>query len=160
VGIVGWLAQVADRRASWPVVALGIVATVTIVVAAAATRHEPVAAALGLLGAAYAALLVLDDPPLDGRAAVLGAALLAIGELSYSSIELRSTAPLDRDVVGRRIGWIALIALGALGVGGGILALADALHTDGVAVEVLGVTAALGVVGLLVAAVGSTKRGG
>jgi hypothetical protein len=155
--VVGWLAQAADHRASWAVVALGTVATVTLVVGLAAGRHEPLPAALALLGTAYAALLVLDDPPLDGRAAVLGAALLTIGELSYSSVELRSASRRDRDVVGRRVGWIALTALGALGLGGGILALADALHTGGVAVEALGVAAALGAVGLLVAAVAATR---
>lgn len=139
-------------------VALGAVAMVTLVLALAGGRPEPLPAALGLIAAAYVVLLVLDNPPLDGRAVVFGAVLITIGELSYLSVELRGSTPAEPGVVARRVGWIAMTGLGALGAGGVLLALADGLHTGGVAAEAIGVAAALGAVGLLVIAVRSTVR--
>ena len=56
-------------------------------------RPEPLAGVLVLLGTAYAVILAIDDPPLDGRSAIVGASLLAIGELAHLSLE----RPLGRD---------------------------------------------------------------
>ena len=51
-------------------------------------RTAVVAVGIALLGAGYAAHLVLDDPPLDSRAALVAAGLLLAAELGCWSIEL------------------------------------------------------------------------
>jgi len=128
------------------------VASVVLVATLAAGRTEPIAAVLVLLGAAYAVTLVADDPTLDARSAIVGAALLAIGELAHLSVEARSAVTEEADAVARRVGSVAVLALIALGLGGIVLAVADLLRAGGLATEVVGVAAAVGAVGLLVLA--------
>ena len=108
--------------------------------------------ALALLGAAYAAILVIDEPALDGRSAIVGAALLAIGELGYLSVEVRPAVTEEAGAATRRVAFVAMMTLFALGVGSAMLALVDLLRTGGIAIEAVGVAAAAGVVGLLVLA--------
>ena len=127
-------------------------ASVVLVATLAAGRTEPIAAVLVLLGAAYAVTLVADDPTLDARSAIVGAALLAIGELAHLSVEARSAVTEEADAVARRVGSVAVLALTALGLGGIVLAVADLLRAGGLATEVVGVAAAVGAVGLLVLA--------
>ena len=69
---------------------LGAVAIATLVATLAIGRPEPIVLTLVLLGSAYAVILALDDPPLDGRSAIVGAALLAIGELAHLSLQARA----------------------------------------------------------------------
>lgn len=115
-----------------------------------AARRAPIIGVLGLLGAAYASILVIDDPPLDTRAVIVGAALLGVGELAHLSIEARSSVA-DEGRTARGVGSVALLALGALLAGGGLIAAADVVRTGGLAIEIVGAAAALGAVGLLVA---------
>ncbi len=91
---------------------------------------------LALLGAAYAVILVVDDPPLDTRSAIVGATLLAIGELAYRSIEARAAVTEEAGTVTRRVGPVAILALIALGLGGTILAVTDLLRSGGLAIEI------------------------
>lgn len=132
--------------------ALGAVAFVGLIATLLAGRHEPVVGVLALLGAAYASILVIDAPPLDARAAVVGAALLAIGELAHLSVEARSAVTEEAGAVARRVGSVAALILAALFLGGALTALVDLLRTGGLAIEVVGAAAAVGAVGLLVAA--------
>jgi hypothetical protein len=104
-------------------------------------------------------ILVVDDPPLDTRAAIVGAGLLAIGELAYLSVEARSAVSHESGVAARRVGSVAVLALLALASGAAVLAVVDRLRTDGFAIEVIGVGAAAAVVGLLVAAAHGTRMG-
>lgn len=152
VGLAGWLALVAGPNAGRPVAAIGAGAVVGLVVTLAVGKSKPVPGVLGLLGAAYAVILVIDDPPLDARAAVVGATLLAIGELAYLSVEGRSAVTDEAGFLARRIGSVAVLALLALFLGGALLGLVDLLHTGGLPIEVGGVVAAIGAVGLLVLA--------
>ena len=115
-------------------------------------RPNPVVVPLALLGAAYAVILVLDDPPLDGHSIVVGAALLAAGELAYLSLETRSAVTEEAGAVGRRIAWVSVLVLLTLAVGGAVLAVVDLLRTGGLAIEFVGVAAAAAAVGLLVLA--------
>jgi hypothetical protein len=128
------------------------VAAVVLVATLAAGRTEPIAAVLVLLGAAYAVILVVDDPTLDARSAIVGATLLAIGELAHLSVEARSAVTEEADAVARRVGSVAVLSLIALGLGGIVLAVVDLLRAGGLATEVVGVAAAVGAVGLLVLA--------
>ena len=150
VGLTGWLYLIASPDASPTVVALGGVATLCLVATLTVGRAEPIVSALALLGAAYALILVIDEPVLDGRSAIIGAALLAIGELGYLSVEVRPAVTEEAGAATRRVAFVAMMTLFALGLGGAMLALVDLLRTGGIAVEAVGVAAAAGVVGLLV----------
>lgn len=142
----------AGPDADGPVAGIGALAVCGLVVTLAIGKPEPIVLALALLGAAYAVILVVDDPPLDARAAVVGAALLGIGELAHLSVEARAAVTEEADAVARRVLSVAMLALLALALGGALLALVDVLRTGGLAVEAVGVAAAIGAVGLLVLA--------
>lgn len=143
----------------WPVEIIGTIAVVVLGVTLAVGRTAPIGGALALLGAGYAVILVVDDPQLDARAAIVGAALLAIGELAYLSTEARSAVAEEAGAVGRRVGTVAVIALLALVLGGILIAVVDVLHTGGLAVEVVGAAAAVGAVGLLARAAYEVRVG-
>ena len=132
--------------------ALGAVATTCLVATLTIGRAEPIVGALALLGAAYALILVIDEPVLDGRSAIVGAALLAIGELAYLSVEVRPAVTEEAGAATRRVAFVAMLTLFALGLGGAMLAVVDLLRTGGSAIEAVGAAAAAGVVALLVLA--------
>jgi len=152
-----WLASGAGSTAVRPVAGLGTAAAVLLAATLAVGRAEGIAAALLLLGAAYAVTRVLDEPPLDTRAAIVGAALLASGELAHLSLGARSPVTEEAGATAHRVAWIALLALCAMALGGAVLALADLLRTGGISIEVVGVAAALAAVGLLVLAARETR---
>jgi hypothetical protein len=152
--LASWLTVVASDEGAEPVLLLGIVgATLT-----GAALFWPAALGLALVasGGAYAALLVIDEPPLDTRAAVVGAGLLVVGELVGWARELGATTRDEPGGAWRRPVWIAGIAAGALGLGWILLALVDRLRVDGLAVEAVGALAALAV--LLLVWLAATQR--
>ena len=159
-GVTLWLASAAGDTAVRPLAGLGTAAAVLLAVTLVARRPEGIVAALLLLGAAYAVTLVVDDPPLDARAAIVGAALLTAGELAHLSLGARSAVTEEAGAAAHRIAWIAVLALGAMALGAVVLAIADLLRTGGVAIEVVGVAAALAAVGLLVLAARETRASG
>lgn len=93
---------------------------------------------------------MIDEPALDGRSAVMGAALLAIGELGYVSVEVRPAVTDEAGAATRRVAFVAVMTLFALGIGSAMLAVVDLLRAGGIAIEALGAAAAAGVVGMLV----------
>jgi hypothetical protein len=97
---------------------------------------------LGLLGAAYALYLSVDDPPLDAAAPAFAAGLLVTAELAYWSLEERDPVRAERGETLRRIAVVAAEGVVALVLGGGLLALADAARTQGLAIDLLGAAAA------------------
>ncbi len=125
-------------------------ATFLLVTTLVVGQPQPIAGSIALLGAAYALVLVIDAPPLDDRAAVVGGLLLALGELGYLSVEARSGVGEEPGSATGRVAFVAILTLGAVAVGGAMLALVDLLRTGGLAIEAIGVVAAAGAVGLLV----------
>ena len=150
--LVAWLCLEAGPDAVRPVAGLGTIAVAVIVVALAIGRSEPAIGGLVLLGAAYAVILVVDDPPLDGRSTVVGAAMLAVGELAYLSFDARTAVTAEAGALARRVASVAVLVLLALGVGATVLTVVDVLRTGGLAIEAVGVAAAAGAMGLLVLA--------
>jgi len=151
-----WLALETERvGGGWLVLAVGLAGAVAVAVALA--FPAALGAGLGLLGASYAALLALDEPGLDSRAALVAAALVVTGELAGWSLELRTTSPDEPGGAVRRIPWIALTGVGALAVSAGVLALVDRARADGIAVEALGTAAALVALALLVKLAGAPR---
>jgi hypothetical protein len=142
-GLAAWLTAVASDEAAEPVLLLGIAGAT----ATGAALFWPGALGLALVasGGAYAALLVIDEPTLDTRAAVVGAGLLVVGELVGWARELGGTTHDEPGGAWRRPVWIAGVAAGSLGLGWVLLALVDRLRVDGLAVEAVGALAALAV---------------
>jgi hypothetical protein len=132
-GLVVWLASVAGPDARRAVAYLGAVAVVGLGATIAVGRFEGVVAVLAVLGGCYAAILVIDEPPLDGRAAIVGACLLAIGELAHLSLAARIAVTDEAGALARRVAWVAVLGLAAMAVGGMVLALVDLFRTGGLA---------------------------
>jgi hypothetical protein len=144
-----WLAVGAGPDAQRAVAYVGALAVTGLVASVATGRFEGVVVVLALLGGCYAAILVIDDPPLDGHAAVLGAGLLAVGELAHLSLASRTAVTDEAGAGARRVARVAVVALAAMAVGAVVLALVDLIRTGGIAIEVVGAAAAVAAVGLL-----------
>jgi hypothetical protein len=156
----GWLALVAGPDAAGPVAAIGIAAVIAVSVAVVLGRPEPLVAALVLLGDAYTVILAIDEPPLDGRSAIVGALMLAVGELGYLSLGARTAVTDEAGTLARRIAGVMTLALLALAAGATVLIVVDLFRTGGIVVEAVGVAAAATAVGLLVLAARGARSTG
>ena len=159
-GLAGWLTLVAGPDAVNAVAPLGVVAVAAVGGAVALGRPEPLVGALALLGAAYAVILAIDDPPLDGRSAIVGALMLAVGELGYLSLDARTAVTDEAGTLARRIAWVMTVVLLTLAAAATVLIVVDLFRTGGLAVEVIGVAAAAATVGLLVLAARAARSTG
>ena len=111
-------------------------------------RFPPlITTALALLGAEYAVLFVVRGDTVDVRAPLYGAAFLVTAELAFGALELRAgrSEPM---LAPRRAAMLVLVAVGSVVTGLIVLAAAATPLDGGVALEAIGVVAA---VGLLVA---------
>lgn len=105
--------------------------------------------AIALLGAEYVAILAFEADVLDTQAPLAGGALLAVAELAYWSLELRTPVDDEAGTYLRRIAFLATLVLGVVGLGAVMLTLVEVVVAGGVAVDILGVVAALGALALL-----------
>jgi hypothetical protein len=137
-----WLAADASADGRGVVLPIGLVATAL----TAAALVWPVALGFALVASAgaYAALLAIDEPPLDTRAVGVSAALVVVGELVGWARELASSTRDEPGGAWRRPIWIAGAAVVALGLSWMLLALVDAVRVEGLAYEAVGALAALG----------------
>ena len=101
-----------------------------------------VAISVGLVGAAYATHLALDDPSLDGKAPLLGAGLLLAAELGYWSLEERGRVADEPGEAFRRLGLLIGLAFAALAAGAALLVVSDLARAGGLAVDLVGAAAA------------------
>jgi hypothetical protein len=141
LGTALWLAVAASSDAVGAVTGLGLVGAA--LTGAAVARPIALGPALAALGGAYAVLLLIDEPPLDSRAAGVAAALVVIGELVGWARELVSATRDEPGNAWRRPAWIAGAGLGALGLAWAVLAVADLARVQGLAIEAVGAVAAL-----------------
>lgn len=105
--------------------------------------------AVALLGAEYVALLEVEGEALDARAPVVAAALLAVAELGYWSLELRGGVDDEPGTYLRRLALLAALLLGVTTFGVVLLAVVEAVQAEGPALDVLGAVAAVGALALL-----------
>jgi hypothetical protein len=150
-GVVMYSAAASSRLQE---VVAGVGAAGLLLVAFALAGRWPSLLPLGLagVGAGYALYLSLRSGSIDPRAPAVAAALFAAAELAYWSIE-RQEGRAERAVLVRRI---ALVGAGALGTAilGSVLLLAAGGGSGGMALEAIGVVAAvllLGVIAFLAA---------
>lgn len=119
-----------------------------------------VPAAIALAGGSYAVELAIDDAPLDVGVPVVTVGLLLAAELAHWSLDERIRVPGDPGQGLRRAALVALAAAGALVVASALLALVDEVRGRGLALDVVGVLAAVAVVvTVLVAARDQSSRG-
>ena len=141
LGTALWLAAVAGPDALGAVIGLGLVGAAS--TGASVVVPVLLGPALAALAGAYAALLLIDDPPLDTRAAGVAVALVVVGELVGWARELAGATRDEPGNAWRRPVWIAGIGMGALGLAWGVLAVADLARVQGLAIEAVGAVAAL-----------------
>jgi hypothetical protein len=119
-----------------------------------------VPASIALVGGSYAAELAIDDVPLDAAAPIVAIGLLLTAELAYWSLDERNRAPGDAGQALRRTALVALAAAGTLLLGGVLLALVDEVRARGLALDVVGVVAAVFVIAIvLTSRAGREKQG-
>jgi hypothetical protein len=111
---------------------------------------------VALLGAAYVALLGFESDTLDTRAPLVAAALLAVAELAYWSLELREAVADEPGTYLRRVSLLAVQLAGVTTVGVVLLAVVEGVETGGLAIEVLGAVAAVGALALIALAARTT----
>jgi hypothetical protein len=134
---------VAGDDATVAVVSLGAAGTGVLAAAVLLRLTALAGVAVGLLGGAYAVLLVVDDAPLDVRAPLVAAGLVSAWELGAWSVELSAGLPLERGQAWRHVAWISVVATGTLVAGLVVLLLADTVRVSGLVVEAAGVVAAI-----------------
>ena len=136
------------------------VALVVLVAAVVIGWHGLVPVAIGLVAAGYAAELTIDNSPLDLAAPAVAVGCFLAAELAYWSLDERIRVAGDRGEGLRRAAFLALGGLVMLLVASGLLALADEVRARGVALDLLGALAAVGVLVAIVAAARSQPSSG
>ncbi|MHB8641401.1 MAG: hypothetical protein ACYDA3_00720 [Gaiellaceae bacterium] len=123
---------------------IGVVAAacVLLALALAAGWTSLVPWPLVLLGGAYAWSIGRGE--VDQWAPVFAAGVLAVAELSYWSLELRGRVADAERLNERRAGLIVALAIGTVACGGVVLAATSLRIGEGVAVDLVGVAAAVG----------------
>ena len=106
--------------------------------------------AIVALGVAYAATLEGDD--LDGRVPLYAAGLLVAAELGYWALQLRDGARDEAGMVVRRLIGLLIAAAVAVVAGSLLIAVAHVPLRGGLAVEAIGLAAAIGALAILLLA--------
>ena len=115
-----------------------------------ATRFGPVLGwGLAALGAEYAVLFAAQGTSLDTLTPVYAGAFVLVAELAFWSIERRVPAWTEGGLAERRLARLAGVSAGAVVVSGLVLILGAASGGGGVALEAIGVVAAIGAIALV-----------
>ena len=143
---LGALAAVPLVRASddmaGPGVRVAAIAVVALVAALVLEWTPLIPAALVLVGGLYAAQLAIDDAALDTASPAFAAGLLVTAELAYWSLEERDHIQGEPGASFRRAAFVATLGVATLLVASVLLAVADAVRTKGLAVDLFGAIAA------------------
>jgi fucose 4-O-acetylase-like acetyltransferase len=143
---LGALAAVPLARASDDVAGPGVRVTaiaVVALIAALVLEWTPlVPTALVLVSGLYAAQLAIDDAALDTTSPAFAAGLLVTAELAYWSLEERDHIRGEPGAGLRHAAFVAALGVATLLVASVLLAVADAVRTKGLAVDLLGAVAA------------------
>ena len=155
----GWLALAADAELLVRANVTGAVTAALLLAAGLALRVALVIpVAVAILGTEYVALLGFEGEALDTRAPVVAAALLAVAELGYWSLELRRPVADEAGTSVRRLGLLAVLLAGVLALGVVLLALVETVSAGGPAVDLLGAVAAIGALALVALAARRTGQ--
>ena len=155
LGTALWIGSAASSDAVLAVAGLGVLGAA--LTGFAVVWPVLLGPALAALGSAYVAVLLIDEPPLDTRAAGLAMALVVAGELVGWAHELAGATRDEPGNAWRRPVWIAGVGIGAFGLAWAVLAVADLARVEGLAIEAVGAVAALAA--LLIVRRGTAPRG-
>ncbi len=123
--------------------AAGLSASATAVLAAGLWRARSIVVPwvlLALGGAAAAAFADGGDP---ARSPLFAAGLLAVGELSYWSLETRLSRPATAGIAARRLALLSGLVAGSIAIGAVLVSVARIDAGGGLALEAAGVAAAV-----------------
>ena len=123
--------------------AAGLSASATAVLAAGLWRARSIVVPwvlLALGGAAAAAFADGGDP---ARSPLFAAGLLAVGELSYWSLETRLSRPATGGIAARRLALLSGLVAGSIAIGAVLVSVARIDAGGGLALEAAGVAAAV-----------------
>jgi hypothetical protein len=139
---------VAASRLPWVHAGISIAAFGVLAAGLVLRRTQFLVWSLALLGANYAIWLALGTHALDQRIPVVGVGLLLVAELAFDSLEpevgrVDVTTVLSRAIV------LVVVALGAVGAGTLVLAVASIPLSGGVAVTAVGALAAVLILALI-----------
>ena len=134
---------IAERSGTaWGTATIGAVAVVLLVGGLALRLPAGVTTALVLIGGSYGVALAVENEPLDRAAPAFAAALLLCAELAWWSLELRERIAGEAGSQLRRLAFELMLAVGALALGGVLLAAVDVVRVEGLLVIALGAAAA------------------
>jgi hypothetical protein len=141
--LLGAYGAVTADRLGWLLGVLG--ASAVLVLSAALALRAPglITPALVLLGGEFAGLFLVREQTVDVRAPLYGVGIFLVAELSFAALELRAGKP-EAGLVPRRAALLAALALGGVLAGALVIAAATVPLDGGVALEALGVAAAVG----------------
>ena len=124
-----------------------VAAVAFVALVAAVVRGWPllIPLAVALVGAGYAAELVVADASLDLAAPVVAVGLFLAAELAYWSLDERIRTAGDPGQSMRRTALVALTAAAIFVVSSALLVLADEIRARGLALDLIGAVAAVGV---------------
>lgn len=123
------------------VATVGIFGVAVLAVALVGRWSELLPWAIALLGAQYAASLLLRDGGIDPLAPLYAALLLVTAELTFWALEAKPALG-GRSVVVRRLAALLVLALGSAGAGFAVLAVSGGDVGSGFALQLLGLCAA------------------
>jgi hypothetical protein len=118
-----------------------------------------VAAPLVILAVEFALARILDAGSLAVGAPVYAVALVLVAERSYTALTPALRAPAERAVKLRRVGGLATLAVGTLGVGAVVLGVSAARTGESFSLEALGLVAGICLLALLVLLARRTSSG-
>ena len=146
-GLTVW-ASLATGSGRELVAGVGIFASAVLAVALVGRWPDVLPWALALLGAQYAASLLLQSGGIDGLAPLYAALLLTTAELSYWALEARPGLG-GASVVARRLLGLFLLALTTAVAGVLLLGASDEGTGSSFVLEVVGLGAAAAAIGLV-----------
>jgi hypothetical protein len=125
---------------------VGLGGAAALAVALAGRWQELLPWAIALLGAQYAASLLLRDGGIDALAPLYAAGLLVTAELAHWAV---GRGPSPRTVVVSRVGALFALALGTAAAGMVLLAASEGSSGGGLGLDLVGLTAATAALGLV-----------
>jgi hypothetical protein len=147
VGLAVYAAVTADRLGG-ALAAVGGTGAFVLVAALVLRQSALVAPALVLIGGEYAGLFLVRSGNVDVRAPLEGAAFFLVAELAFAALELRAGRP-EPGLLAHRAAAVAGLAIGGIVLGAVALAAATVPLDGGLALEALGIAAALALLVLL-----------
>jgi hypothetical protein len=139
-----------------------VAAVALVALVAAVVRGWPVLVpvAVTLVGGTYAAQLAVDDAPLDLAAPAVAVGLFLAAELAYWSLDERSRFAADPGLSLRRAALVAASGLAIFVASSGLLVVVDEVRARGLALDLAGALAAVGVLAAVVATVRGQSSSG